>query len=275
MTFKPGRSRNVVSVDGLKISDVAALTGFSASTLRFYDDTGLVSPGRTASGYRAYSGRAVESLRFIARAKRLGLSLEEITDLVSLFDADRCAPMQDRLRGLVDRKVIGAQEQIEELSAFVDELRRVRTGLDLHTPEGACDDECGCITDGVSGIAESVVLTRKPSAPRRSRNARPSDIPIACTLAPNKVDGRIGQWRALVDRATGVQSVDSGARLSFNRSVELAPIAELLAAEQDCCRFFTFRLTITATNVLVDITGPASAEPLIAVLIRGRTGRCL
>ena len=275
LDLQVGRSRNVAAVDGLKISDVAALTGFSASTLRFDDDSGLVSPGRTASGYRAYSDRAVESLRFIARAKRLGLSLEEITDLVALFDADRCAPMQERLRGLVDRKVIGAQEQIAELSAFVDELRRVRTGLDLHTPDGACDDECGCITPGGSGTAETVLISRKPSAHDRPSNASRSDLPIACTLALDKVDGRIGQWRALAEGATGTVSVDGGARLIFDRWVDLAPITELLAAEQDCCRFFTFGLTITATEVLVDITGPAAAEPLIAILLGGPTKRCL
>ena len=56
---------------------------------------------------------------------------------------------------------------------------------------------------------------------------------------------------------------------------DLAPITELLAAEQDRCRFFTFGLTITATEVLVDITGPSVAEPLIAILLGGPTGRCL
>jgi MerR family copper efflux transcriptional regulator len=87
------------------ISEVADRTGFSAPTLRYYEDIGLVAPvERTASGYRRYDERAIDRLRFIARSKRLGLSLEEITGLVELFDLDECAPVQERLRALLVAK---------------------------------------------------------------------------------------------------------------------------------------------------------------------------
>jgi len=60
---------------GLTISKVAAETGFSPSALRFSECHGLISPARTPAGYRSYDAASVETLRSIARAKRLGLSL--------------------------------------------------------------------------------------------------------------------------------------------------------------------------------------------------------
>jgi DNA-binding transcriptional MerR regulator len=53
---------------------------------------------RTPAGYRLYDDRAIERLTFIARAKQLGCSLEEITDLADAWDSNECAPIKHRLR---------------------------------------------------------------------------------------------------------------------------------------------------------------------------------
>ena len=64
---------------GLQISELARRTGFPPTTLRYYETLGLLPrPGRTAAGYRVYDDRAEERLAFIARAKAMGLGLEEI-----------------------------------------------------------------------------------------------------------------------------------------------------------------------------------------------------
>src|SRR5262245_8814555 len=77
-----------------RIAAVAARTGFSAPTLRYYEQIGLLSPAeRTEAGYRLYDERAVERLSFIARAKRLGCTLEEIADLAEAWDSNECAPI--------------------------------------------------------------------------------------------------------------------------------------------------------------------------------------
>lgn len=77
---------------GLHISEVAQRTGFSGPTLRYYEDIGLLpAPDRTPAGYRIYRDRDVARLDFIARAKRLGCSLDEIQGLVEAWDQDRCA----------------------------------------------------------------------------------------------------------------------------------------------------------------------------------------
>ena len=134
-------------MDGYSISQVAERTGFPATTLRFYEDAGLVRPSRTPSGYRSYDEPDIELLAFIGRAKSLGLSLAEITDLLGLLDEDRCAPVQGRLRDLIDTKIAEAQAKISELEAFTVELQRVAATLGAHTPDGPCDDNCGCTAE--------------------------------------------------------------------------------------------------------------------------------
>jgi len=87
------------------IAEAAELSGFAATTLRFYEDEGVLAPAtRSAAGYRIYGDRDVERLRLIARAKELGCTLEEIKGLVEAWDADQCAPVKHQLRDLVSSK---------------------------------------------------------------------------------------------------------------------------------------------------------------------------
>ncbi len=88
---------------------LAAKTGVSIETLRFYHRIGLLpEPPRTASGYRQYSPDAVRRVRFIRRAKKLGFKLAEIAELLEL----RSDSPEDRLR--MERKVLEAMERVEE-----------------------------------------------------------------------------------------------------------------------------------------------------------------
>jgi len=244
-------------MDGFSISQVAQRTGFPASTLRFYEQSGLVHPERTPAGYRSYDERDVELLAFIGRAKGFGLSLEEITELLGLLDEDRCAPVQARLRDLIDTKIAEAQDRIAELVGFTGELQRVVAALDGHTPDGPCDDVCGCTTDHPDLVGGSLIA--KPSAS--------GGPPIACTLAPDRVGDQITQWQRLLRQAVGRDSVPGGVRVRFPRDVDVAAIAQLAAAEQDCCRFFTFGLVVAPGEVTLDVTGPIDAQPVIAALI--------
>ncbi len=134
-------------MSGYLIAEVAHRTGFSASALRFYEQHGLVRPGRTSAGYRRYDDEHLETLAFIGRAKGFGLTLDEITELLGLLSQEQCAPVQDRLKELVDIKIAEAEQRISELSSFAGELRRVAAMLDCHTPAGRCDDSCGCTVD--------------------------------------------------------------------------------------------------------------------------------
>ena len=68
--------------DGYRIQEVSQRSGFSAATLRYYEGIGLVPPvGRTPAGYRVYDDTTLARLAFVARAKQLGCTLDEISEL--------------------------------------------------------------------------------------------------------------------------------------------------------------------------------------------------
>ena len=146
---------------GYSRSQVAERTGFPPTTLRFYEQSGLVRPERTPAGYRCYDDTHIELLSFIGRAKGFGLSLEEITELLGLLDGDECAPVQGRLRDLVETKIAGAHAKIGELQAFTVELQRFADTLEVHTPNGPCDTTCGCTTDGQRTVAAPIRTRRR------------------------------------------------------------------------------------------------------------------
>jgi len=63
----------------LKISELAAKTGMSAHTLRFYEKNGLVSASdRSEAGYRYYNDADVRRVEFVKTARNIGFSLEDI-----------------------------------------------------------------------------------------------------------------------------------------------------------------------------------------------------
>src|SRR4051812_43802398 len=146
-----------------RIAEVAVRTGFSTPTLRYYEDIGLLPPtDRTPAGYRLYDDRAIERLNFIARAKQLGCSLDEITDLADAWDSNECAPIKHRLRALVAAKLADTEARIAELTTFATELRNTATTLESAPLDGPCDDTCGCVRGPTEAVA--VPLTTKKSA---------------------------------------------------------------------------------------------------------------
>jgi MerR family transcriptional regulator, copper efflux regulator len=88
----------VASVTDLRISQLAERSGVPASTLRFYESAGLLPAGRTPAGYRVYDETALERLQFIGTAKRWGLPLEEIAELLQTWASGSCAAVRADLR---------------------------------------------------------------------------------------------------------------------------------------------------------------------------------
>ena len=94
-----------------------------------------------------------------SRAKQLGCSLEEITDLADAWDSKECAPIKHRLRSVVADKLAETEARIAELAALAAELRATAATLESAPLDGPCDDTCGCVR-GASG-AVKVPLTTK------------------------------------------------------------------------------------------------------------------
>src|SRR3954453_14786356 len=130
-----------------KIAELAERSGFSSSALRYYEELGVLPPaGRTPAGYRLYDDSSLARLAFISRAKQLGCTLEEITDLAVAWEGERCEPIQTRLRELVAAKLADAHIRVQEMVAFTAQLQQAADVLGHHTPDGPCDDDCGCAT---------------------------------------------------------------------------------------------------------------------------------
>jgi DNA-binding transcriptional MerR regulator len=252
----------------LRIAEVADRAGITPATVRYYERIGVLPPApRGGNGYRRYDEHTVERLAFINRAKQLGCTLDEIADLATAWDGGQCGPIQDRLRALVADKLTRAQTEIIELVTLTTELRRAAEALERHRPVGACDEQCGCITDP-SGSAPgefSVALTTK--------RANGPDAIVACTHSPDRLRDRINTWNELLDDHSGLLdavttcvAIDDGVRLEFAPGIDLPELAHLAAAEQDCCRFFNFAITIDHRGIGLDITAPPDAHAAVTAL---------
>ena len=86
--------------------------------------------------------------------------------------------------------------------------------------------------------------------------------PIACTLGADQVDERLAQWRRTFAAASAREVIEGGTRLRFAQDVDVAELARLAATELDCCRFFTFVLTLDDAGVTLEVTGPPGASPV-------------
>lgn len=245
----------------LRIAEVADRVGISTATIRYYERIGVLpAPTRADNGYRTYGDRTVELLEFIARAKQLGCSLEEVTGLVAAWNGGRCGPVQDELRRLVADKISTAQAEIVELVELTADLRRAAAGLERHRPVGPCDDRCGCAAEPADDAhppiaSQPIVLSSRPVP---SADAPP----IACTLEPDRVAARLDDWHAALAGATRT-AIDAGVRLELTDDIDIVEVVRLVVAEQECCRFFAFRLTVDERGPALEVTAPAEALDVI------------
>lgn len=239
-----------------QIAEVARRSGFPASTLRYYEAVGLVAPAdRTVAGYRLHDDQSLAKLAFIARAKQLGCTLEEITDLVTAWEGERCEPIQARLRSLVESKITESQDRLVETIAFTAQLRQAAAALNDHTPDGPCDDDCGCTAEPALSAPTAVPLTAKPTS-----SGAP---PIACTLGAADMPGRLDAWQEALAPVADRTPIDGGVRLTFAPGTSLARVADLVVAEQSCCMFFRFAVTVDDRGAALEVTAPADAQEIV------------
>ncbi len=143
----------------MRISELAERVGVATSTVRYYERVGLLDgPARTSSGYRDYDEDAANRLLFVTRARRMGLSCEQITSLLGIWDGANCEAAGNRVRQLVVEKQTEIKERIAELRRFGVQLDMVLGALDASPPPPACrTDLTCCVPESAGPIAIDLV----------------------------------------------------------------------------------------------------------------------
>ena len=136
------------------IGEAARRAGISARMVRHYESLGLLAPvARTDSGYRQYTEADVHALRFIGRARTLGFSMEEIRELLGLW--------QDKGRASASVKRI-AQAHIDDLAERIAAMQAMQRTLQslVHCCHGDQRPDCP-ILDDLAAAQDNGTTARK------------------------------------------------------------------------------------------------------------------
>ncbi|HMM14702.1 MAG TPA: Cu(I)-responsive transcriptional regulator [Parvibaculum sp.] len=127
----------------MNIGEAASRSGVPAKTIRYYEEIELIrSAHRAANGYRSYTDDDVHTLRFVARARNLGFTVEECRSLLALY--------RDKSRASADVKRI-AEGHIAEIEGRIEELRSMQATLMDLVRRCHGDDRPDCpIIDGLA-----------------------------------------------------------------------------------------------------------------------------
>ena len=107
------------------ISELAAEFGLTPRTIRFYEDEGLVSPGRSGMN-RVYSRRDRARLELICRGKRLGFSLADVKEFLDLYNRDqRQIEQMKYAAGLARQRIEALEVQLEDVKQTLIDLRGI------------------------------------------------------------------------------------------------------------------------------------------------------
>ncbi len=131
----------------MKIGQLAKAVGVNPSTIRYYEQIGLLQPAhRTASGYREYTDADGRRLRLVVQARMLSVPLAEVRDFVDLAVEGRCNLARTELLSTLHRRLAETRRQIGELRSLQRELEDMCAHLTVEVP--ATDNEadaCTCL----------------------------------------------------------------------------------------------------------------------------------
>ncbi len=111
----------------LFIGRIADQSHVPVKTIRYYEDLGLVkASGRTEGGFRQFSSDVLARLAFIKRAQNLGLSLQEIAEILKVYDQGQlpCGEIKKRL----EDKLLEIDRRVEQLKVLQTELKGLLSG---------------------------------------------------------------------------------------------------------------------------------------------------
>lgn len=106
------------------IQQVSKQYKITPRTLRYYEEIGILQPVRNLNSMRFYSKREEVKIKLILRGKNFGFSLEEIKEMVLLFDSDRTGEKQ------LVRTIEYGKQKIEQIDEKIEELYQIRKEIE-------------------------------------------------------------------------------------------------------------------------------------------------
>ena len=119
----------------MNISDVSKASTLPAKTIRYYEDIGLIRPDRGDNGYRAFSETDLHKLKFLARSRSLGFSIEDCRALLALYENDQ--------RASSEVKAI-ARRHLDDIAKKIADLRSLEATSGHLVDTCAGDDKPNC-----------------------------------------------------------------------------------------------------------------------------------
>jgi DNA-binding transcriptional MerR regulator len=118
------------------ISELASELDISTSTIRFYEDKGLISPERTSGNQRFYTKKERARLKLILRGKRFGATLSEIAEMIGHGDSEITELDQiEKSLYYLEKKYAEVEAHIREILMFKDDLTALKEKLIMRKKE--------------------------------------------------------------------------------------------------------------------------------------------
>ncbi|MBE3001531.1 MerR family transcriptional regulator [Nocardiopsis sp. HNM0947] len=238
----------------MRVSDLAERSGVPATTLRYYEERGLLPAQRSPGGYRLYDERSLDRLVFITTAKRLGLALDDIAELTALWSAHPCSRVRSALGPRLEHRLAEARARAAEVEDFQALLRAALERLQrLPDRDAPCDPGCEFLTAMAPGARAAEPRASGPTDPTAPASGTRAALPLLdgpgprCLLAEHDHRERMDRWRELLGEATRTPREHG---CSWDLPLERAgAVADLAAAEQQCCSFLDLRIDFTPRRV--------------------------
>jgi len=137
------------------IKDLSRQTGLPASTIRYYERLELLpAPQRSEAQYRIYSNSDVERLHFIQKAKRLGLSLDNIRQLIAVRQGG--TPPCHELKEMVSDRIDELDQKFAELQTLRQDLAAYQTELTRQLVDAASPPPASLCNGNICGFIEKI-----------------------------------------------------------------------------------------------------------------------
>ena len=135
--MKQDISEKYEGITTFKIGEVASRAGVNKETVRYYEKRKLISePDRRRSGYRIFTKRHIEQIKFIKRAQELGFTLSEIKELLELRLDGKTSCEQVR------KKAESKREEVREKIKDLESIKKVLGDLIESCKADGTTEEC-------------------------------------------------------------------------------------------------------------------------------------